>query len=108
MALFETITVKNKEYKLALGIKEIISLEKKIGTNPINELMNMREDNLPSFEFLIDVFQASLQKYNKGMTLEKTEALVESMFEEDYDITSFMELVFKVLETSCFFKMNQK
>lgn len=102
--LFKLIIVDGKEYKLRLGIKDTIALEKKIGTNPINKLIEMQNGQLPSMEFIKDVLQASLQKFNKGMTEAKTEDLMDTMVDEGYDSEGFLNLMMEIMEVSGFFK----
>ena len=45
--LYTTITINNNEYKLRLNAKASVELEKRLGKNPLNVLMELSEHNLP-------------------------------------------------------------
>lgn len=108
--LYETIEINNKEYKLCLPMRHTIQLEKKIGTNPLNKLMEMSnsdgDNKLPDFEFITYVFHYSLQKYQSNISLEDTFDLVDKYLEEN-DMAQLIQTVMKIFEVSGFFKIPE-
>lgn len=109
--LFREIKIGEEDYKLRLGIKETIELEKKLGYNPLNELVKMGDngkDNiqLPSFEFMGNVFHYSLIKYQSKIKLDKSYELMELYMEEN-GIEGLMELIVGIFQDSGFFKTGE-
>ena len=106
--LYETIEINNKEYKLCLPMRHTIQLEKKIGTNPLNKLMEMSnndgDNKLPDFEFITYVFHYSLQKYQANIDLDTTCDLIDKYLEE-HDMAQLIQTVMKIFEVSGFFKI---
>lgn len=104
--MYEILKVNEKEYKLRLGVKETIELEKKLGCNPLVKLMEMGENNLPETEFILDVLHASLQKFNKGMTMNKVYDLYDELVDEGCTLEEFLQLIIKIFTVSGFLKQD--
>ena len=109
--LFRQINIGEEEYKLRLGIKECIELEKKLGENPLNKLIAMASngDNmeLPSFEFMGLVFHFSLIKYQAKIGINKSYELMEQYMEQE-GIQGLIELNVGIFSDSGFFKVEEK
>ena len=60
-------TAGNKEYKLRLGTREIVVLEKQLGCNPLTIFGN--GDTIPTITTMVQILHASLQQLNHGITL---------------------------------------
>lgn len=98
MALYKVLTVGENEYKLKLNTNATILIEKKLGGNIINPIIEMGTtapvDNkgnvnvkkmskipIPSLEYLVTVLWGALQKYHHGMTFDKTCDLIDEYIE---------------------------
>lgn len=101
--LYTTLTIKDRDYKLRLNAKACVDLEKKLGTNPLNVLVDMfganDKINLPSLEKIIYILHASLQAYEHGFNIDKTYELYDDFIMDGHNqmdmITTIAE-VFKV------------
>ena len=83
-----------------------IELERALGENPLNKLIEMSNgDKMPSFEFLATVFMYALKKYQPKTDINKTSDLLdEYLAMEENDLTTLMQLMMKIFETSGFFR----
>ena len=70
----KTITINGKDYNCVLKTKTCIQLEKKLGTNPLNELVRMsadiNENKVPDMEKVLLFFHYCLIDMNHGITLD--------------------------------------
>ncbi len=107
--MYEIVTIKEKEYKLCLPMQHLIELEKKIGQNPLNKLMEMSQgNNLPEMEFIADVIHYSLKKFQPKININGAYEFIDEYFEEeDNDLVSLMELMMGIFNKSGFLKMNK-
>lgn len=100
MALYTTLTVKDNDYKLRLGAKACVDLEKKLGTNPVNILMAIAEKNeVPSLNTVLTIIQASLSQYNP-MTFEKTYELYDKYVEDGHTMLELIPVIMEVFKVS--------
>jgi len=106
MANYKSLFVQNRELKLRIDTKNSIALEKRLGTNPLNVLIEAQDGKIPSFEALLLIFHAALQKYQHGITIEKVYDIYDAFVEEGHDMTDFMELMIQVLGVSGYMKME--
>lgn len=99
--LYTTITIGNKDYKARLNVKALVDIERKLKTNPLNVIMEMANEKLPSLEVLLTFLQASLTTYNHNIDMDKTYELFDTYCEEGGDLSKFMEEIFvPILSTS--------
>lgn len=106
MINYKSVIIKDKELKLRIDTKNSIALEKRLGTNPLNVLMEAQNGRIPSFEALLLIFHASLQKFQHGISMEKVYDIYDAFVEEGHDMTEFMELMIGVLGVSGYMKMD--
>ena len=66
--MYVDFTAGERTYKLRLTTKGIVSLEKKLGYNPLQMFMGIDDDVLPKFSDMIKVFHQMLQAYEHGIT----------------------------------------
>ena len=107
--MYEIINVNNKEYKLVLNMRSTIELEKALGENPLNKLIEMSNgEKMPSFEFIATVFMYSLRKYQPKVDINKAyDILDEYLAEEENDLTTLLQLLMRIFEVSGFFRQNR-
>jgi hypothetical protein len=107
--MYSTITIGNKDYKLRLNAKACVDLEKKLGTNPLNVLMEVSNDSkIPSLGTLIAILHASLQSYEHGITEAKTYELYDMFVEEGNTLIDLIPIIIEVFKVSGFFKTAEK
>lgn len=98
--MYTTLTVKDNEYKLRLGAKACVDLEKKLGTNPVNILMAIAEKNqVPTLNTILNILQAALQKYHP-MTFEKVYELYDDYVEDGHTMLDLIPVIMEVFKQS--------
>lgn len=91
-----------EEYKLAIPVRDIVALEKKLGCNPMaifGDIMN-EEFQMPTITEMVTVLQASLQKYHHGVSLDKACAIFEDYLADGHDQTEFVNVITDVYKVS--------
>ena len=101
--LYSDFKVGDKELKLRLDSRSCVTLERKLGKSPLAIFME-GDGSLPKLEDLILVLHASLQKYNKGYTEDKTYDLYDEYIEEGNTFTDFIPVIMDIFKVSGFFK----
>ena len=104
--LFSEIKIGDKELKLRLDAKGCVSLERKLGKNPLSIFMDS-DKSLPKLEDLILILQASLQKYQNGYTEDKTYDLYDEYVEEGNTFADFIPVIMEIFKVSGFFKEEE-
>lgn len=104
--LYHEITIGEKELKLRLDARSCIDLERKLGKSPL-AIFTQEDNALPKLEDLITILKCSLQKYNKGYTLDKTYDLYDEYVEEGNVFTDFIPVIMDIFKVSGFFKEEQ-
>lgn len=95
--LYVDFNAGNKEYKLRLNTRNIISLEKNIGCNPLAAFGN--GETLPTVTVLVNILHSSLQQYHHGISLNDTYDIFDAYLEE-HTITEFIKLIMEIYKVS--------
>ncbi|WIF95014.1 DUF6096 family protein [Caminicella sporogenes] len=99
--------VGEKEFKLRLGAGEIVNLEKKLGKNPLDILMNVEKGELPKIGDTLAILHAAMQKFHHNITMEKVYQLYDEYVDEGNAYTDLIPIVLEVFKVSGFFKEAQ-
>ncbi|RKD22455.1 hypothetical protein SAMN02745883_00691 [Caminicella sporogenes DSM 14501] len=99
--------VGEREFKLRLGAGEIVNLEKKLGKNPLDILMNVEKGELPKIGDTLTILHAAMQKFHHGMTMEKVYQLYDEYVDEGNTYTDLIPVILEVFKVSGFFKEAQ-
>lgn len=100
--LYTTLKVKDNEYKLRLDAKATVALERRLGKNPLDVLMDMENGRLPQINQVISILYYALQKYHK-MNEEQVFELYEDMIEDGRDFGTILPIVVELFQVSGFF-----
>lgn len=110
--MYATFTVQDRDYKARLSAKNCVDLEKKLGTNPLNKLLEMLMEvesaansgrlKLPSLEVLIIMLHASLQTYEHSITIDKTYDIYDEWTKSGHSMLDLMAFLVEVFEVSGF------
>lgn len=100
--LYTTFKVKDKEYKARLSTKECVDLEKRLKTNPLNLFLKAANGEIPSLESLLIMLQASLEKYQHGISMDAVYEIFDDYCEDGGDIMSLIQLLMNVLTDAGF------
>lgn len=99
-------TVKDNEYNLKLTVMRTVTLEKKLGCNP---LMIFGKDfgGIPEVTKMVTVLHAALQEYNHGFTEEKTMQLVDDWLEEGHTFVELIDVLLGLFQASGFISSDE-
>ena len=102
--LYTTFTVKDKEYKARLNAKACVDLEKKLGTNPLNVVVEIaNQKTLPELNKMLLILHASLTTYNHGITLDKVYSIYDDFVDEGKTLVDLIPIVLEIFKVSGFF-----
>lgn len=88
----------NKAYKLRLNTKNIVSLEQKIGCNPL--AIFGAGDRIPTITEMVNVLHASLQQYNHGITITDAYDIFDHYLEDGHQATDFIQVIIGIYKAS--------
>lgn len=91
-------TAGNKEYKLRLGTREIVVLEKQLGCNPLTIFGN--GDTIPTITTMVNVLHASLQQLNHGITLNDAYDIFDAYLADGHTMTEFIPVIIEIYKMS--------
>lgn len=97
---YTIIKLASQEYKARLDAKACVSLEERIGTNPVNVLLVTREDKLPKLKDLLMIIHASLQQYQHNVTLDDVYKMWDKELESGSSIDKLLEIIVKIFQDS--------
>lgn len=88
----------NKAYKLRLNTRNIVTLEKQLGCNPVGIFGN--GDTIPTITQMVTVLHHSLQPYNHGITLEDSYNIFDAYLADGHTMTDFIPVLVGVYKAS--------
>lgn len=88
----------NKEYKLRLSTRAIVTLEKQIGCNPVMIFGN--GDKVPTITVMVQILHASLQQLNHGITLDDAYNIFDAWLADGHTMTEFVPIIFDIYRAS--------
>lgn len=86
-----------KVYKLRLTTREIVSLEKRLGCNPL--MIFGSGDKVPSITDMVAILHASLQPYHHGITYEAALDIFDAYLQE-HVMTDFIPVIIEIYKAS--------
>ena len=95
--MYTEITIGNNTYKLRLNTRTSIDLEKKLGYNPLNLIMEMADNKMPKKMDVIIFLQSMLQVYHHGMNMDKVMDLFDVYIEEGHNMFDLVQPFVEVL-----------
>ena len=102
--LYTDFTAGNKEYKLRLNTRNLISLENKLGCNPLAIFGD--GETLPTITQMVAILHAALQPYNHGITLNDAYDIFDNYLEE-HTMTDFIPIIIKLYKVSGLIKQKK-
>lgn len=94
----------NKAYKLRLNTRNIVSLEKQLGCNPVAVFGN--GDTIPTISTMVNILHASLQQYNHGITLDDAYTIFDEYL-ENHSMTEFIPVILEIYKVSGIIKPEE-
>lgn len=96
--LYYEFPVGERTYKLVLNTRNTISLEKKLGMNPISIFGN--GDRIPTFGEMIAVLHASLQKYEHGLNDNDVYEIFDKWLADGNTMIDFVPVIVEIYKAS--------
>lgn len=87
----------NKEYKLRLNTRAIVTLEKSLGCNPLS--IFGAGDTIPTITTMVSILHASLQAFHHGISMEDAYDIFDTYLEE-HAVTDFIPVILDVYKSS--------
>lgn len=100
--MYVEFTAGERTYKLRLTTRGIVSLEKKLGYNPLQMFMNIDEDVLPKFGDMITVLHQTLQAYEHGITEDDAYEIYDAYVADGHTMWDLVPLLIEVFREAGF------
>lgn len=95
----------NKLYKLRLNTRNLISLEKQLGCNPISIFGD--GDRIPSITEMVYILYAALQQYNHGISLNDAYDVFDAYLADGHVMTDFLPVIIDIFKASGIIKNTE-
>ena len=99
--MYVDFTAGNEQYKLRLNTRNIITLEKSIGCNPLS--IFGRGDHVPTITTMVAILHASLQAYQHSITMDKAYDIFDAWLADGNAMTDFIAVIVEVYQVSGLF-----
>ena len=96
--VYVDFTAGEKEYKLRLNTRNIVSLEKQLGCNPL-AIFGMG-DTIPTITTMVQILYASLQQLNHGITLNDAYDIFDTWLADGHNSTEFIPVILDIYRVS--------
>jgi uncharacterized membrane protein len=103
--LYVDFNAGNKDYKLRLNTRNIISLEKVIGTNPLG--IFGKGEEIPELTVMVNILFFSLQQFHHGISLTDAMDIFDEYLQEN-SMTDFINVILDVYRVSGIINNNTK
>ena len=97
----------NKDYKLRLNTRNIVSLEKQLGCNPLG-IFGMDGNTIPTITQMIVILHNSLQQFHHGISLEDAYNIFDEWLENGHVATDFLTVILDIYKVSGIIKNTEK
>ena len=89
----------NKTYKLRLNTRNIIALEKQLGTNPLL-VFGINGDKFPTVTEMVNILYCSLIQYNHGITINDVFDIFDDYLADGHSATDFIQVIVDIFKVS--------
>ena len=96
--MFYDFEAGNKSYRLRLNTRNIVSLEKQIGCNPLAIFGD--GNTIPTISIMVNVLFFSMQQYNHGITINDAYDIFDSYLDDGHSVTDFINVILEVYKVS--------
>lgn len=89
----------NNEYKLRLGTRQVVMLERTLGCNPL-AIFGMNFDKVPTITDMVAILHASLQQLHHGITMDKAFDIFDAYLADGNTATDFINVILEIYKAS--------
>lgn len=97
--LYVDFSAGDKDYKLRLNTRNVITLEKTIGCNPLS-IFGVNGDTIPTLTVMVAVLHASLQQYHHGITMADAFDIFDKWLDDGNSLTDFFAIILDIYKVS--------
>lgn len=105
--LYYDFIVGEETYKLRLSTRSIMTLEKKIGMNPLM-IFGLNGDNIPTVSTMVQVLASSLEQFNHGIGEKEAQDIFDNWLSEGNTVTDFIQIIIEIYKVSGLIKNTEK
>lgn len=96
--LYVDFSAGNKDYKLRLNTRGVLTLEKKLGCNPLAIFGDGK--TIPTLTTMVSVLHASLQHYHHGITEEGACDIFDDFLEDGHSMVDFLAIIVDIYKSA--------
>lgn len=96
--VYVDFTANNKNYKLRLNTRTIVSLEKQLGCNPLSIFGD--GDKMPTVTTMVQILYTSLQSLEHGISLEDAYNIFDEYLADGHSMTDFLSVIVEIFKVS--------
>lgn len=97
----------NKDYKLRLNTRNIVSLEKQLGCNPLG-IFGVDGNTIPTITQMVVILHNSLQQFHHGISLDDAYDIFDEWLANDHVATDFLTVILDIYKVSGIIKTTEK
>lgn len=94
----------NKAYKLRLNTRNIVTLEKQLGCNPLAIFGD--GTTIPTVSVMVNVLWASLQQFHHNISLNDAYDIFDNYVEDGNSMTDFVQVILEIYKVSGLIKVE--
>ena len=103
--MYVDFTAGNKDYKLRLSTRNVVTLEKQLGCNPLSIFGD--GDKLPTVTEMVYVLYTSLLQYNHGISLNDAYGIFDDYLADGNSATDFIAIILEIYKVSGLIKTDE-
>ena len=96
--LYVDFSAGGKNYKLRLNTRNVVSLEKVLGCNPLAIFGD--GDKIPTLTNMVYILHASLQAYNHGISINDAYNIFDDYLADGNNMTDFIKVIIEIYKVS--------
>ena len=97
--MYVDFEARNKNYKLRLNTRNIVTLEKQLGCNPLMIFGN-DGDKFPTVTEMVNILYCSLIQYNHGITINDAFDIFDDYLADGHSATDFIQVIVDIFKVS--------
>ena len=96
--VYVDFSANNKNYKLRLNTRTIVSLERQLGCNPLTIFGD--GDKMPTLTTMVQILYTALQPLEHGISLEDAYNIFDEYLADGHTMTDFLSVIIEIFKVS--------
>lgn len=105
--MYSDFSTGNKDYKLRLNTRNIVSLEKQLGCNPLG-IFGVDGNTIPTITQMVVILHNSLQQFHHGISLDDAYDIFDEWLDNGHVATDFLTVILDIYKVSGIIKTTEK